>query len=103
MMMKDKRVIWLILSMLVCGWACSDKTIIYNPEQKRSIYFYKDVNRYASGVVPDTIEFSFAALEESEYPVLSEQACRKAVSSYSESYIAKRYIEVYNKITGRYA
>ena len=47
--------------------ACSNKAIYYNPDQKRSIYFFKDVSKYNSGIVPDTIEFSFAALEEAEY------------------------------------
>ena len=105
MMMKDKRVIWLILSMLVCGWACSDKTIIYNPEQKRSIYFYKDVNRYASKVVPDTIEFSFAALEESEYrydipvkfigmPIEKEIECEVEVVADSTTAEAGKHYEM---------
>ena len=43
------------------------------------------------------------ALTEGEYESLSEEACRKAVSSYSESTIAKKYIEIYNKITGNHA
>lgn len=38
-------------------------------------------------------------LNESGYASLSEQAWRKAVSNYSESTVAKRYMEVYNKIT----
>lgn len=42
---------------------------------------YKSSADFANGI--------YWALEESEYPVLSEQACRKAVSSYSESHIAK--------------
>ena len=41
------------------------------------------------------------ALTEGEYESLSEEACRKAVSSYSESTIAKKYVEIYNKITGK--
>ena len=40
------------------------------------------------------------ALSEGEYPSLSEAACRKVLTSYSESAIAKKYIEVYNKLTG---
>lgn len=43
------------------------------------------------------------ALTEGEYESLSEEACRKAVSSYSESTIAKKYVEIYNKITGNHA
>lgn len=37
-----------------------------------------------------------------DYNQLSEQATRKVHNSYSESHIAKRYIEVYNKVTGKH-
>jgi glycosyltransferase involved in cell wall biosynthesis len=53
---------------------------------------YKSADDFANGI--------HWALSESEYKALSEEACRKVSSSYSESAIAKRYIEVYNKITG---
>lgn len=43
------------------------------------------------------------ALTEGEYESLSEEACRKAVSCYSESIISKKYIDIYNKITGNHA
>lgn len=36
-------------------------------------------------------------LTETDYAELSEAACRKAVSSYSEESVSKQYIEVYNK------
>lgn len=42
-------------------------------------------------------------LTEPEYAELSAQACRKAIGNYSESIIAKKYTDVYNKITGKYA
>lgn len=42
-------------------------------------------------------------LTEGEYDSLSEEACRKALSSYSESTISMRYIDIYNKITGSHA
>lgn len=38
-----------------------------------------------------------------DYPLLSEQAVRKVLSNYSERMVAKRYIEVYNKVTNSYA
>jgi glycosyltransferase involved in cell wall biosynthesis len=53
---------------------------------------YKSVEDFANGI--------HWALSESEYQSLSEEACRKVASSYSESAIAKRYIEIYNKIMG---
>ncbi len=39
-------------------------------------------------------------LTEGEYGSLSEAARRKAVSDYSESAISKRYIDIYNQVTG---
>ena len=42
-------------------------------------------------------------LTEGEYDNLSEEACRKALSSYSESIISMKYIDIYNKITGSHA
>ena len=65
--MKNKYIILLNLLFLFLGWACSNDAIVYNPDQKRNIYFFKDASKYNSGVVPDTIAFSFAALEETEY------------------------------------
>lgn len=31
------------------------------------------------------------------------KACRKAISHYSENVVAKKYIDLYNKVTGRNA
>ena len=42
-------------------------------------------------------------LTEPEYNELSAQACRKVLGNYSESIVAKKYTDVYNKITGKYA
>lgn len=53
---------------------------------------YKSAEDFANGI--------HWTLSEGEYESLSEEACRKAVSCYAENVIAKRYIEVYNKITG---
>lgn len=43
------------------------------------------------------------SLNEGDYRSLSEEARRKARSTYSEHIIAMRYIQVYNKITGENA
>lgn len=40
------------------------------------------------------------ALNEKEYRKLSEEACRKAVTCYSEQTVARKYIDIYNKATG---
>ena len=53
---------------------------------------YRDAADLANGI--------HWVLGEGGYQGLSEQACRKAVSSYSENIVAKRYIDVYNRITG---
>lgn len=52
---------------LIHLFACDNKSIIYNPDQKRSVYFYEDAGLYISGVIPDTVQFSFAAMDESIY------------------------------------
>ena len=49
------------------------------------------------------IRDSYWTLTDPDYPNLCEQACRKAVTHYSESTIAKKYIDLYNKVTGRNA
>lgn len=42
-------------------------------------------------------------LAESGYAGLSEEACRKVVTHYSEQVVAKKFINLYNKLTGEYA
>lgn len=42
-------------------------------------------------------------LVDSDYSMLSEQAVRKVAGNYSERIIAKKYIDIYNKVTGRHA
>ncbi|MDR0962237.1 MAG: glycosyltransferase family 4 protein [Mediterranea sp.] len=57
------------------------------------------VARYRSS--EDLAEGIYWLLTDPEYDTISEQASRKAVSSYAESVVAKRYIELYNKVSGR--
>ena len=56
---------------------------------------YKSSEDFANGI--------YWTLTEPDYPSLSEQACRKAISHYSENVVAKKYIDLYNKVTGRNA
>ena len=56
---------------------------------------YKSSEDLANGI--------YWILTEPEYDELSAQARRKVVANYSESIIAKKYTDVYNKITGKYA
>ena len=51
---------------------------------------YKSAEDFANGI--------YWTLSEGEYQSLSEEARRKVTTSYSESSIAKKYIEIYNKI-----
>ena len=53
---------------------------------------YKSAEDFANGI--------HWALSEGEYESLSQEAHRKVLTSYSESAVAKRYIEIYNKIMG---
>ncbi|KAA6306868.1 hypothetical protein EZS27_041469, partial [termite gut metagenome] len=55
---------------------------------------YKSAEDFAEGI--------YRILTDPEYALLSKQACRKVAANYSEGHIAKKYIEVYNKVTGGY-
>ena len=56
---------------------------------------YKSSEDFANGI--------YWTLTDPDYSSLSEQACRKAVTHYSEGTIAKKYIDLYNKVTGKNA
>jgi glycosyltransferase involved in cell wall biosynthesis len=82
---------------MACGIPCVGFNVGGIPEMIDHLHNgyvaeYKSADDFANGI--------HWALSESEYQSLSEEACRKVSSSYSESYIAKKYIEVYNKIMG---
>lgn len=89
-----------IMEAMACGVPCVGFNVGGIPEMIDHLHNgyvaqYKSSADFANGI--------YWALEESEYPVLSEQACRKVLSNYSESIVAKKYVEVYNKVTGKYA
>ena len=90
----------MVMEAMSCGIPCVGFNVGGIPEMIDHLHNgyvaqYKSAEDFANGI--------YWILTEPEYTTLSEQACRKAVSNYSESAIAKRYIDVYNKITGRHA
>ena len=89
-----------IMESMACGTPCVGFNVGGIPEMIDHLHNgyvaeYKSAEDFANGI--------HWALSEGEYESLSEEACRKAVSSYSESAIAKRYIDIYNKVTGDHA
>lgn len=89
-----------IMEAMACGVPCIGFNVGGIPEMIDHLHNgyvaqYKSSQDFANGI--------YWALKESEYPDLSEQAHRKVASSYSESIIAKKYIDIYNKVTGKYA
>lgn len=89
-----------IMEAMACGVPCIGFNVGGIPEMIDHLHNgyvaqYKSSEDFANGI--------YWALTDPDYPSLSEQANRKAIANYSESIIAKRYIDVYNKITGRYA
>lgn len=89
-----------IVEAMACGIPCIGFNVGGIPQMIDHLHNgyvaeYQSSNDLANGI--------HWALTEGEYESLSEEACRKAVSSYSESTIAKKYVEIYNKITGNHA
>ena len=85
---------------MACGVPCVGFNVGGIPEMIDHLHNgyvaqYKSSEDFANGI--------YWTLAESENPILAEQASRKAIANYSESIIAKKYIEVYNKITGKHA
>ena len=88
-----------IMEAMACGIPCVGFNVGGIPEMIDHLHNgyvadYRSAEDFANGI--------HWALSEGEYKSLSEEAGRKAVTSYSESIITKKYIDVYNKITGDY-
>ena len=88
-----------IMEAMACGIPCVGFNVGGIPEMIDHLHNgyvaeYKSADDFANGI--------YWTLHESEYPSLSEEARRKVSTSYSEHVITKRYIEIYNKITGEH-
>lgn len=89
-----------IMEAMACGVPCVGFNVGGIPEMIDHLHNgyvaeYKSAEDFANGI--------YWTLTDSGYSGLSEQAVRKVVSNYSEGIIAKKYIEVYNKVSGRNA
>ena len=88
-----------IMEAMACGTPCVGFNVGGIPEMIDHLHNgyvaeYKSAEDFANGI--------HWALSEGEYKALSEAARQKVISSYSENAVSKRYIEVYNRITGNH-
>lgn len=89
-----------IMEAMACGVPCAGFNVGGIPEMIDHLHNgyvaqYQSAEDFANGI--------HWLLVESEYDILSEQCVRKVATSYSERTIAKKYIDVYNKVTGTHA
>ena len=89
-----------IMESMACGIPCVGFNVGGIPEMIDHLHNgyvaqYKSAEDFANG-----IEWT---LSEENYQNLCEQAHRKVMCSYSMSTISMKYIDVYNKITGKHA
>ena len=89
----------MVMEAMACGVPCVGFNTGGIPEMIDHLHNgyvarYRSAEDFANGM--------YWVLTEPAYDELSAQACRKAVSSYSEHSVAKRYTDIYNQITGNY-
>lgn len=85
----------MIMEAMACGIPCVGFQVGGIPEMIDHLHngyvaHYRSADDFANGI--------YWTLTDPDYPNLCEEASRKAVGHYSESAIAKRYIELYNSI-----
>lgn len=89
-----------IMEAMACGVPCVGFNVGGIPEMIDHLHNgyvaeYMSAEDFANGI--------HWALTEGEYETLSEGASRKVMACYSEGAVAKRYINIYNQITGNHA
>ncbi|MDR3119545.1 MAG: glycosyltransferase family 4 protein [Mediterranea sp.] len=89
-----------IMEAMACGVPCVGFNVGGIPEMIDHLHNgyvarYKSAEDFANGI--------YWTLTESEHALLSEQAIRKVAVAYSERTVAKRYIDMYNKVTSKHA
>lgn len=87
-----------IMEAMACGTPCVGFDVGGIPEMIDHLH-NGYVARYESA--DDLANGIYYTLTDADYAGLSEQAARKAVTHYSERAIAKRFIDLYNKVTGK--
>ena len=90
----------MIMEAMACGVPCVGFNVGGIPEMIDHLHNgyvarYKSSEDYANGIL--------WILTDPESAERAAQACRKVLGNYSESIIAKKYTDLYNKVTGKYA
>ena len=89
-----------IMEAMACGTPCVGFQVGGIPEMIDHLHngyvaHYRSADDLANGI--------WWALTDPGYDSLAAEACRKAVTHYSERAIAKRFIDLYNHVTGKWA
>ncbi len=88
-----------IMEAMACGVPCVGFNVGGIPQMIDHLHNgyvaeYCSADDFANGI--------YWILHEENYSLLSENATRKVAACYSERMVAKRYIDIYNKITGEH-